>query len=437
MLNESATLRWIGVLVFFWLGGAWLSADELLVQELGCARCHSDLKLSSGLRDSLPNLSEVRHNPAWLLEYLQRPTKVRTNIGASRMPSFHLDIKEALALTLFLTKAGSRGTSENRTLESNLEQAKRTHPLVTAEMGKKIFEALNCAACHRHNEIQPREQSGPVLTGVIKRLSPEWLGAYLKKPHAIRPFGYHPGDGSRMPDFHLSEGEAARVTAWLFSLKSAEQTKSFAPRKLSEFSSGKAKVLMDNKYACMGCHQLSGKGGRIGPALDFAGERLQPAYLMGILNDPKSAAPHAIMPKPLLTQDSILLLANYLGAQKSNLSGTYPSLIDNQTQFPFAAKNSYQRYCGACHGQSGEGNGFNAQYLKQRPSVHADGALMQKRANDTLFDGIHSGGTILNKSHQMPAFGGTLSSKEISELVGHIRELCKCSEPAWAWDNKK
>lgn len=358
-------------------------------------------------------------------------------MGASRMPSFHLDIKEALALTLFLTNARAVETVANKHLENNWDHAQKTYPSVTAEMGKKIFEALNCAACHRHNEIKPREQSGPVLTGVVKKLSPEWLGTYLRKPHAVRHFGYHPGDGSRMPDFHLSEGEAARVTAWLLSLKSSEQVKPFTPRKLSAFSRGKVNALLDNKYACLGCHQLSGKGGRIGPALDVAGARLQPAYLLAVLNDPKSAAPHSIMPKPLLTQDSILLLANYLADQKSQSSGTYPSLIDSQTQFPFPAKNIYQRYCGSCHGNSGGGNGFNAQYLKQRPSVHSDGASMQKRASDTLFDGIHSGGLILNKSHQMPAFGGTLSSKEISELVLHMRELCKCGEPAWARDNKR
>ena len=62
---------------------------------------------------------------------------------------------------------------------------------------------------------------------------------------------------------------------------------------------------------------------------------------------------------------------------------------------------------------------------------------MSKRPDDTLFDGIHAGGSVLNKSHFMPAWGHSFSAEEIRELVKHIRSLCRCEGPAWSRDDAK
>jgi len=55
---------------------------------------------------------------------------------------------------------------------------------------------------------------------------------------------------------------------------------------------------------------------------------------------------------------------------------------------------------------------------------------MSTRLDDTLFDGIHAGGRILDRSHRMPSFGQTLSPEEIRALVGQMRRLCRCQEPS-------
>ena len=59
---------------------------------------------------------------------------------------------------------------------------------------------------------------------------------------------------------------------------------------------------------------------------------------------------------------------------------------------------------------------------------------MSRRPDDTLYDGIFAGGYILNRSQLMPAWGQSLSDKEIRELVAHIRTLCNCKQPEWATD---
>src|ERR1051326_9621371 len=75
-----------------------------MMTELGCLYCHADLPGKSSLRDMAPDLSSagLRYNPAYLFEFLQRPTKVRQYLGRARMPDFHFSPPEALALAAFL-----------------------------------------------------------------------------------------------------------------------------------------------------------------------------------------------------------------------------------------------------------------------------------------------------------------------------------------------
>ena len=81
------------------------SAEQLL-KDLACGSCHPGLTIESDIQEKAPDLSQVglRLGPDYIYNYLQFPTKLRQNIGFSRMPNFHLDERESLALTLFLQK---------------------------------------------------------------------------------------------------------------------------------------------------------------------------------------------------------------------------------------------------------------------------------------------------------------------------------------------
>lgn len=92
----------------------------------------------------------------------------------------------------------------------------------------------------------------------------------------------------------------------------------------------------------------------------------------------------------------------------------------------------YARHCVACHGQTGQGDGWNAPNLPVTPTAHGDDELMGLRADDTLYDAIAGGGYVLDRSPLMPAFGQMLTPPQIRALVAHIRTLCACEEPAWA-----
>ena len=94
------------------------------------------------------------------------------------------------------------------------------------------------------------------------------------------------------------------------------------------------------------------------------------------------------------------------------------------------AKENYRLYCVQCHGTAGSGGGINNTYggLAVSPRDHTSAKEMGKLSDQDLRLAITQGGDAVQKSELMPAWGYTLTEREISELVGYLRELCACQE---------
>ena len=211
----------------------------------------------------------------------------------------------------------------------------------------------------------------------------------------------------------------------------------FKARLLSPFERQKAEQLLRNRYPCLGCHQLGGAGGKIGPALDGLRSRRSPDYVFTMISDPQHLVPGAIMPRVPMPARTRELIASYLllgGGPARPATDVAPRAPAGAT--PADGASLYGKYCGPCHGPQGKGDGPNASSLAVRPTAHASADAMSKRSDDALFDTIFAGGYIMNRSNLMPPFGETLSREQIWLLVRQIRTLCRCQGPEWATDQQ-
>jgi mono/diheme cytochrome c family protein len=399
-----------------------------------------------------------RLRPNWVKAFLVAPT--RFGVAPTNMPAqFYRGNADGSGLKELITRPAERvqqltdylfslQTEKRDALVQKFATAKVSFPEANAAKGEMIFRSLNCAACHRHSQIGPRlAEAAPGLAKESRCVTRGWLENYLKHPTAVRPFGYRPGDGSRMPDFFFTDGEAKELGNFLSTAsETALALPHFEPEPLSAFSKSKALALLQEKLSCLGCHRLGEQGGRIGPDLTRVRERLQPDYVHAVIQNPRGVHPHTVMPRIPLTPEMTRLISNFLlqqdlkGPPTSYLSPLDHSLIPLAAEIEGpassgTAKPNYLKYCAACHGHDGRGDGFNARFLARAPTVHADPGYMTTRPDDTLYDGISSGGYILNKSPFMPPWGGSLAPREIKELVEHLRTLCRCRGPAWSSDN--
>lgn len=223
------------------------------------------------------------------------------------------------------------------------------------------------------------------------------------------------------------------VIGMLMPTTSESQTGRSMSEAPTAFAGSKAVALLREQLPCLGCHQLNGEGGTIGPDLTTVRQRRSPEYIAAMIADPQRVVPGSAMPRTRMPESVRGLITKYL----ASLPGAAPAsvLSDRPPAVPPSALDGaalYARWCAACHGPNGRGDGPNAKHLPVKPAVHSSREAMSARPDDSLFDTIASGGAIMNRSPRMPAFGATLSAAEIRALVRHIRTLCRCEGPPWS-----
>lgn len=84
-----------------------------------------------------------------------------------------------------------------------------------------------------------------------------------------------------------------------------------------------------------------------------------------------------------------------------------------------AGKVLYIKYCAACHGEKGKGNGIAAASLPKAPADHTSAAF--QKSTDGAIYGITSEG----KPKYMPSFKSSLKEADIWKLVTYMRTLAK------------
>jgi mono/diheme cytochrome c family protein len=188
--------------------------------------------------------------------------------------------------------------------------------------GEQLFNDKACMDCHvtagpaTEKTIEDQlAKKGPELWYAGSKFQPAWLEAWLQDPQAIRPLEYNtineenPGDHPG-----LEAADATTVTEFLMSLTSAEvEAGVIKPKKHP-----KGRLIFTKKMPCSGCHQFPTKkkftGGRSGPTLVAAGQRLNPDWIYAYLKNITHFKPVRRMPDftGLLSDKEMQAVAAYV-----------------------------------------------------------------------------------------------------------------------------
>ncbi|MBI4590031.1 MAG: c-type cytochrome [Candidatus Rokubacteria bacterium] len=217
-------------------------------------------------------------------------------------------------------------------------------PSLAAEppAGATLAVELGCPVCHRIGDLELMPV-GPNLSADGDRVQRAWLVQFLKTPHTIRSFGYHPLSRSRMPDFRLSDEEAVSLADYLITRqRGIPEPSPESPRAAALVQRGRE---LFRQYACRACHTRDGTGGRAGPDLDTVAQRLKPGWVMRFIRDPQAVDCVSPMPHLGVGEDGARAITHYLFDAAFPQPDSPPSAE--------AARKGFTLYralgCGGCH----------------------------------------------------------------------------------------
>lgn len=172
-----------------------------------------------------------------------------------------------------------------------------------------------------------RLHNGPPLSGIFSKAKTEWIFDKLRNPRS------HPS--ARMPDFKFSEEEALEIMAYLKSVRPSPDTvipsPAWADKKLDDLSDDESEVVFDlldkgkavwSNARCSVCHSIQGPGNGIiggfvdlrvgGIDLQIEATKLQRAWLVSWIKNPRAYFPQTLMPRFRFSDDEISALVEYI-----------------------------------------------------------------------------------------------------------------------------
>ncbi|EDY19030.1 hypothetical protein CfE428DRAFT_3207 [Chthoniobacter flavus Ellin428] len=203
--------------------------------------------------------------------------------AASGVPHYALSGPQRAALQLFL--------------------AKREQPASLKQLTDLTLEALNCLACHErdgrggpdaarkayflgdHN-LGDVGRYPPPLTGIGRKLQPEWLQKVLTGEYRVRPYLQ-----TKMPIFGVA-------TQKLGAMLTATDARKESALTGGDDTAGRKLMGTQGGIGCITCHRF-GEHASLGiQALDLSnlGQRIQPAWLKEYLINPAAYRPGTLMP---------------------------------------------------------------------------------------------------------------------------------------------
>jgi nitric oxide reductase subunit C len=276
-------------------GNSGLGKTTLL--ESRCVTCHT-IEGKGGKTG--PELSKVSSKayPERLFKVVKDP---HTLWFDSKMPIFGFADKDIQNIVTFMTE-------EYVDLDLDEKEAARQVQLVgngSKDRGKELVVKQGCVGCHSKIEgVKEIGELGPDMStfgvvhislldfGDIKvpfkdRTVPNWIYNKIKSPRLFK-------EGLKMPDYYFNAEEATAITTYTLSLKGKEVRASYTlplGERPSDYAPQGAFGKILDKYRCLVCHKINGKGGEVANDLSQEGSRVQEVWIKKFMKAPDTIRP--------------------------------------------------------------------------------------------------------------------------------------------------
>jgi mono/diheme cytochrome c family protein len=278
-----------------------------LFDSVGCRACHAitpdEVATPLGAaKDWGPNLGNVaqKESGRFIYWWIKDP---RGWNPESRMPDLRLTADEARAITSYLLSLSSPPPADQVVTPSVLEDP------ALAEQGKALVRKYGCYGCHVINGMENESRSGVELSTFgakpieelffgsnpdIPRTWNAWTEGKLRNPRVYATEHVE----QLMPNFQLADADIIALRVWLQSRVERVPPRKFRdPQNEPRLQQVREGRWLIEQYNCMGCHVINDHGGFIRrlyednptsapPILNGEGEKVQPQWFFGFLQDP-------------------------------------------------------------------------------------------------------------------------------------------------------
>ncbi len=304
--------------------GNRLREGRLLFAQLRCAACHADpiLLPAPTPGEAMPELAQdapvfadlgAKFNAPWLAHWINDPHSTRPHALMPRVFSAPEGTiaQEAADLAAFLLSSGTRN-----------DQAPSDD---LAPAGGALFANLGCIACHTPPDFNGNDEHARTPLAHLKaKWQPTALAAFLKEP--AKNYRW-----THMPNFRLTDEEAAQLTSFLLS----GTQRDFPPTPNGDPARGAQRLVSSG---CLNCH--AGLPPTTQPTLSAT---LQSGWIKGCMAPQKSARGSA--PDFALTDSQRDALRTFAASGFESLRHDTPA--------EFADRQTKAMRCTACHSRDG------------------------------------------------------------------------------------
>jgi len=343
--------------------------DELVEQgkvlfgRMRCLTCHSLHGRGGTLGPELEKIGR-KTTDKWIRAWLRSPSSYDQE---TIMPTFRLTRPERLAIAEYIRLESAYLDEEDDT--ETLTDLPADFTPQQKESGARLFVARGCFNCHALDGIPDAGEFAPSLADIankhpekisfgsapVRHTLPDYIAGKLQAPRIF-------GDNLKMPFFDLPAEEVGRLTTFALAQSSSIPSGYNQKTTPSPFVIGGEVGELVERYRCLSCHKINGRGGTLAPDLSAEGSKVQRNWLIAYLQKPYAIRPTLAerMLRFNLKPEEATLLADYIIlALRDNSIDRYPPPASPEKENPENGKVLYyETYtCQRCHAL-GTGGGY-------------------------------------------------------------------------------